>query len=298
MGHSVAIVHGVMYVYGGVSRTNQQWGMISQLEAYHIAKNCWYEFCEDLSVPIYQSAATMTVYIVIFGGKLDYLSPKAGFHSEPWVYTLDTSKIDFHQQQPDHSALTQALDQSEDWTQARYLTRYRDSVSVATEFTNVSEVKYSGIRISLVTLLTAIIVKSRMVITSLQLDLYFAKPNKYRQTSREARLDTQADGNFMSETLVDFLDHKVRPYTGRRFNTASGDVTPIGEVSVFFQWQESARLRKKRFLVLPDTGSLPCDIILGINFISEFEVYLFNKNLLVLALANMTPSKALLIVIE
>lgn len=140
------------------------------------------------------------------------------------------------------------------------------------------------------TLLTG---KSQMVITSLQLDLYFAKPNQYRQTSREARLNTQADGNFMSETLVDFLDHKVRPYTGRRFKTASGDVTPIGEVSVSFQWQESTRLRKKRFL-----GSLPCDIILGINFISEFEVYLFDNNLLVLALANLTPSKALLIIIE
>ena len=213
-------------------------------------------------------------------------------------FTNDTSKMDFDQQQSDNSVQIRALNQSEDGIQAWHSIRYRDSVSVATEFTNLSEVKYSGIRIGLVTLLNGIIVKSQMVTTSLQLDLYFAKPNQYRQTSREARLDTQADGNFMSETLVDFLGHEVSPYTSGRFNTASGDVIPMGEVSVIFQWQESAKMRKKRFLVLPDTGNLPYDIILGINFISEFEVYLFNNSLLVLALANMTPSKALLIVIE
>ena len=57
-------------------------------------------------------------------------------------------------------------------------------------------------------------------------------------------------------------------------------------------------MRKKRFFVLPDSGSLPYDIILGINFISEFEVYLFNNSLPVLALANITPSEAPLMVIE
>ncbi|KAL2037114.1 hypothetical protein N7G274_010110 [Stereocaulon virgatum] len=78
--------------------------------------------------------------IVMFGGGWNY--PESAHlvaDLQPWVYTLDTSKIDFDQQQPNNSALIRSLNESEDWMQAQHSTRHRDSVSLATEFTNVSE---------------------------------------------------------------------------------------------------------------------------------------------------------------
>ena len=127
--------------------------------------------------------------------------------------------------------------------------------------------------------------------TTLELDIYFAKPNNHNSTSREAKLDTQADGNFITDTLVDFLGYEIRPYNGPAFQIASIEVRPIGEVTIFFKWQKSRKIRKKKFLVLEDSGNLPYDILLGIRFICEFEVYKFNGSLFILALAPLSSGE-------
>ncbi|MCJ1460332.1 hypothetical protein MMC28_010711 [Mycoblastus sanguinarius] len=97
---------------------------------------------------------------------------------------------------------------------------------------------------------------------TLELDVYFATPNKHNWTTRVARLDTLADGNFISETLVEFLDYHVQPYTGALYRAATGEIKPSGEVSIYFQ---------------------------------VFEIYQVNENLFVLALAPMSSEEKQLI---
>jgi hypothetical protein len=103
--------------------------------------------------------------------------------------------------------------------------------------------------------------------------------------AREAHLDTKADANFISKTLVDLLGFSLSPCTGKHFEAANGLVSPLGEVSIYFHWQISPKTFKKRFFVLEN---IPYDLILGINFISEYEIFRFNGRLLPLALAHIS----------
>jgi hypothetical protein len=135
--------------------------------------------------------------------------------------------------------------------------------------------------------------KSQRISTTLELDVYHARPNQHHRTRREARLDTQANGNFVSETFVEYLAYETRPYEGNGFRSALGNVMPIAEVSIFFEWVQSEKMRKRRFLVLKDSDDLPYDLILGINFINEFKIYKFDGSLLVLALAPLSSGKPL-----
>lgn len=105
-----------------------------------------------------------------------------------------------------------------------------------------------------------------------------------RSTCCEGRLDTQADGNFISKSLVVFLGHKIRPYEGRGVLSGGGRITPSGMVSVCFHLQGLGKL-KKSFFVLPN---LPYDLFLGFNFIKEWKMYV-NGNIFVLRLAPISP---------
>lgn len=116
----------------------------------------------------------------------------------------------------------------------------------------------------------------------MELDVYFAKPNGHLSASCEAGLDTQADCNLISGNLVDYLGYKIRPYEGRYFESAHGRLTPVGEVSIYFRMQRLRKMRKKIFLVFQNP---PYDLILGINFIEESEMYV-NGKILVLRLAR------------
>ncbi|KAL2044475.1 hypothetical protein N7G274_003180 [Stereocaulon virgatum] len=127
------------------------------------------------------------------------------------------------------------------------------------------------------------------VIRTLKLDVYFAKPNNEKRITREAQLDTQADGNFISETLVDFLGCRMQEYHGPGFWTAGGKVLPIGTATIYFEWEKSKKLRERRFLVLSDKEEQPFDLILGNKFINDYKIYNLSSDLLVLALA---PSSA------
>ena len=133
--------------------------------------------------------------------------------------------------------------------------------------------------------------KSHIVSTTLELDVYHEKPNQHHCIRREARLDTQAHGNFISETFVDFLGYETRPYDGNGFRSALGNVMPIARVLIFFEWKQLKKMRKRCFLVLEDSDALPCDLILGINFINEFGIYKFDGSLLVLALAPLSSGE-------
>lgn len=103
--------------------------------------------------------------------------------------------------------------------------------------------------------------------------------------TREAQLDTQADGNFISETLVDFLGCEIQEYHGLDFRTAGGEVLLIGTATIYFEWEESKKLRKRKFLVLSDEEEQPFDLILGNKFINDYKIYNFKPDLLVLTLA-------------
>lgn len=118
----------------------------------------------------------------------------------------------------------------------------------------------------------------------MDLDVYFAKPNEKRSTCCEARLDTLADGNFISKSLVAFLGYKIRPYEGRDFISANGRITPSEKVSIYFRLRGLRQL-KKSFVVLP---YLPYDLVFGINFIEERGMYA-NGNIFVLRLAPISP---------
>ena len=100
--------------------------------------------------------------------------------------------------------------------------------------------------------------------------------------STEGHLDTKADANAASQTLVNYLGHALSSYQGQDFKTASGPVTPRGKVEIFFRREESQKIHHEEFLVLEDP---PYDLILGIRFIEKYQVYKFNGSLLPLALA-------------
>ena len=106
--------------------------------------------------------------------------------------------------------------------------------------------------------------------------------------TRDAKLDTMASTNFVSSVLVEQLGHSIEPFEGGEIVTAAGTTTPIGQVSLFFEWQGTRKLRKRKFVIVED---LPVDIILGIGFITEFEIYSINKSLFAMALSPLKNGK-------
>ena len=100
--------------------------------------------------------------------------------------------------------------------------------------------------------------------------------------TRDGHLDTKASANYISNDLAELLGHRICTYNGGQISTAAGAIKPIGQISLYFEWQKSSKLRKRTFLVVRD---LPFDIILGIGFITEFEVYSVGNILLVMALS-------------
>ena len=100
--------------------------------------------------------------------------------------------------------------------------------------------------------------------------------------SRDAHLDTQATADFISSDLVEMLGYNIDACEDVQVSTAAGSIKPIGQISLYFEWQKSKKLRKRKFLVIRD---LPFDIVLGIKFITEFEVYRIGDILLVMALS-------------
>ena len=99
---------------------------------------------------------------------------------------------------------------------------------------------------------------------------------------RDAHLDTKATTDFISNNLVELLGHNIEEYKGGQISTAASLIKPVGQVSLIFEWQGARKVRKRKFLVV---NGLPYDIILGIHFISEFEVYSVGDTLLTMALS-------------
>jgi len=70
---------------------------------------------------------------------------------------------------------------------------------------------------------------------------FFAKPDQEKYMTREALLDTQADGNFVFDTSVEQTgaSGEMEEYRGRGFQTVRGEVTPIGGVTIVLEWQRA-----------------------------------------------------------
>ncbi len=132
------------------------------------------------------------------------------------------------------------------------------------------------------------------LIRTMTVDFFFAKPDQEKYMTREALLDTQADGNLVFDTLVEQAgaSGEMEEYRGRRFQTVRGEVTPIGEVTIVLEWQRAGKLGKKRFLVLEDSGHMPSDLIFGFNFIDECNTYTLQANLSILSLATLSVGKS------
>ena len=114
------------------------------------------------------------------------------------------------------------------------------------------------------------------------MDIYYAEPNQINFIVRDGHLDTKASADYISSDLAELLGHRIVAYQGGRIATAAGAIEPVGQISLFFEWRKSSKLRKRIFTVVKD---LPFDIILGIGFISEFGVYQIGDFLLVMALS-------------
>ncbi len=114
--------------------------------------------------------------------------------------------------------------------------------------------------------------------------------------TREALLETQADGNFILDTLVEQTgaSGEMEEYRGRGFQTVRGEVTPIGEITIVLEWQRAGNLGKKGFLVLEDSVYMPSDLIFGFNFIDECNTYTLQVNLSILSLATLSVGKSTL----
>ena len=135
--------------------------------------------------------------------------------------------------------------------------------------------------------------KTDRVPTVLELDFYFAKPTHANFMTRDAHLDTKASANYVSSVLVEQLGHTTDAFEGGEITTAAGTITPIGQVSLVFEWQGSRKLRKRRFLIVED---LAFDVILGIGFITEFGVYSIGSHcLLVMALSPLKKGRRALV---
>ena len=96
---------------------------------------------------------------------------------------------------------------------------------------------------------------------SLQLEVYFAKPNSHQNLCLEATLDGQADANFISSGMADVLGPAMRPYHGLPCQTSQDVVELVGEASIFLEWQK--KQRKRRVLVLENLGGLSHGIVLS-----------------------------------
>jgi hypothetical protein len=207
---------------------------------------------------------------------------------DPSLWTLDTRELQPQIAESDFGVLdvtnSMEFEQDDHEIQVRATSRETSTLTMDTEATMVTQVtnwaRTDQCRICILTRFQA-----DAIIRTLKLDVYFAKPNNDKHVTRDARLDTQADGNFISETLVDFLGCKPQEYHGLGFRTACGEVLPIGTATIYFEWKESRKLRKRRFLVLSDEEEQPFDLILGNKFINDYKIYNFNPDLLVLALA-------------
>ena len=132
------------------------------------------------------------------------------------------------------------------------------------------------------------------LIRTMTVDVFFAKPDQEKYMTREALLDTQADGNFVFDTLVvqTGASGEMEECRGRGFQTVRGEVTPIGEITIVLEWQRAGKLGKKRFLVLEDSGYMPSDLIFGFNFIDECNTYTLQANLSILSLATLSVGKS------
>ena len=124
-----------------------------------------------------------------------------------------------------------------------------------------------------------------VVPTRLDLDIYYERPNEVFCISREARIDTQASADFISSELAGLLGHNLSKYEGGQFLTAAGNIVPIGQISPYFEWRKSAKIRQRTFCVIK---GLPVDLILGIGFIREFQVYTVGNTLFLMALSPLT----------
>ena len=96
--HAAAVVDGVMYVFGGQTRTNHEFG---DLVAFRIANRRWYSLQDMGPSPSPRSSPSMCVHdkkIFVIGGE-----PWRGYEWKGQevideltsIYTLDTSKIRF-----------------------------------------------------------------------------------------------------------------------------------------------------------------------------------------------------------
>ena len=126
--------------------------------------------------------------------------------------------------------------------------------------------------------------------TTLELDMYYDKPNETCFVTRDGHLDTKAGADFISKTLVGLLGYKIHTYRGSHILTGNGLLTPIGQISPYFQGQKRSKTMKRKFLVV---RNLPVDIILGIGFINEFKVYSIGPFLLVMGLSPLKEGQSL-----
>ena len=96
--HAAAVVDGVMYVFGGHDKNNQELG---DLVAFRIANRCWYSFQDMEPSPSPRSGHSLCVHdkkILLIGGE-----PWRGYEWKGQevideltsIYTLDTRKIKF-----------------------------------------------------------------------------------------------------------------------------------------------------------------------------------------------------------
>ncbi|KAL9602658.1 MAG: hypothetical protein Q9219_001647 [cf. Caloplaca sp. 3 TL-2023] len=127
--------------------------------------------------------------------------------------------------------------------------------------------------------------ESQQLPTTLDVKLYYG--NRRDWMVYDAHLDTKADGNFISSELLGLLGYEQVAYEGRTFEAVDKEVVPQGTASIYFTIEaaKSQKLFKKRFHVV---DGLPYDLLLGVNFIAEYEIFSFNGSLLPLALAPLS----------
>ncbi|KAL2045236.1 hypothetical protein N7G274_002319 [Stereocaulon virgatum] len=288
-----------MYIFGGM---NAECKLLHDLAIFDIKSSHWlaYSNTDDWPMPrVWHSVVAASADLVVLPGGL-------ASGNLDMIWTLDTTKIDYLQE--DSASLGSTLT-----TAPKQILRagtnlfpaFPDQAISATSqvgkfrphqhIESIPPKQSSGGSIFSMATEVSTVSDSHIVSNTLELNVYHAKPNQHKSSRREARLDTQAYGNFISETFVEFLDYTIRPYDGNGFRSALGNIVPIGEVSIFFDMQPSKKLKKRRFLVLEDSEALPCDLILGIKFISEFNLYNFDGSLLILALAPMSSEEQQLV---